>query len=88
MPGTMIHETWSHLVLQNPGTDTAKGKWSTWKEAMEVDKVSVSGDAMADIAEDVAETVQVYGSTKGKPKYDEYKAMVPERMAILEKELG
>jgi hypothetical protein len=49
--------------------------------------VSVSGYAMADIAEDVAETVKVYGSTKGTPKFDEYKRMVPARFAMLEKEM-
>ncbi len=43
---------------------------------------------MNDIAEDVAEAVRVYGSTKGAPKYKEYKAIIPNRLAILERELG
>lgn len=88
MRGTMIHEsghTWSY---RNWGTDKSKGKWLDWKKAMDSDGVSVSNYARSDIAEDVAETVQVYGSTKGKPKYDEYKKIIPARLAILEKEIG
>jgi hypothetical protein len=87
MRGTMIHETGHTWSYQNWGRDETKGKWVDWKKAMDADRVSVSGYAKAAIAEDVAETVQVYGSTKGKPKFEEYKRMVPHRFAILEKEL-
>lgn len=86
--GTMIHETGHTWSYQQWGTDETKGKWLVWKAAMAKDGNSVSGYAQASIAEDVAETVQIYGSTKGTPKYDEYKAIVPERMKILEAELG
>jgi len=88
MRGSMIHETGHTWSYQQWGQDTTQGKWVDWKNAADQDRVSVSGYAMNDIAEDVAETVRVYGSTKGKPKYDEYKAMIPKRLAILEKELG
>lgn len=88
MRGSMIHETGHAWSYQSWGEDTTKGKWVDWKTAMDADRVSVSGYAMNAIAEDVAETVRVYGSTKGKPKYDEYKAMIPNRMTMLEKELG
>ena len=88
MRGSMIHETGHTWSYQQWGNDTAQGKWLVWKDAAAKDRVSVSGYAMNDIAEDVAETVRVYGSTKGKPKYDEYKAMIPNRLTILERELG
>jgi hypothetical protein len=86
MKGTMIHETGHAWSYQKWGTDKAKGKWVDWKTAMDKDKVAVSDYAKASIAEDVAETIQVFGSTKGAPKYDEYKKMVPARFAILETE--
>ncbi len=88
MRGSMIHETGHTWSYTNWGEDTAKGKWLDWKTAMSKDRISVSKYAMNDIAEDVAETVRVYGSTKGKPTYDEYKAMIPNRLQILEKEIG
>jgi hypothetical protein len=88
MRGSMIHETGHTWSYTNWGQDKSKGKWLVWKAAMDKDRVSVSQYAMNDIAEDVAETVQVYGSTKGKPTYNEYKAMIPNRLEILEKEIG
>lgn len=83
MRGTMIHETghtWSYKAW---GTDKTKGKWLDWKAAMDKDRASVSGYAMASIAEDVAETIQVYVSTQGNPKFEEYKKIVPNRFAML-----
>lgn len=88
MRGTMIHEFGHTWAFRKWGEDTKKGKWVDWKKAMKSDGVSVSRYAGVDIAEDVSETIQVYGSTKGKPKYEEYKKIIPARMAILEKELG
>lgn len=86
MRGTMIHETGHTWSYKTWGTDTTKGKWVDWKSAMDKDKVSVSGYAMASISEDVAETIQIYVSTQGTAKNDEYKQMVPNRFAILDKE--
>ncbi|WP_428261433.1 eCIS core domain-containing protein [Haliangium sp.] len=83
MRGTMIHETGHTWSYKTWGEDKTKGKWLEWKAAMDKDRVSVSGYAMASIAEDVAETIQVYVSTQGTPRFDEYKAMVPARFAML-----
>jgi hypothetical protein len=88
MRGTLIHETGHTWSYKTWGNDKTKGKWGDWKACMDKDRVSVSGYAMNDIAEDVAETVQVYGSVKGTPKYEEYKAIIPSRLAMLEKEMG
>ncbi len=84
MTGTMVHEsghTWSY---QTWGEDETKGGWVSWKAAMDKDQASVSGYADAAIAEDVAETVQVYNTTKGAPSHEEYRAIVPERFKILD----
>lgn len=83
MRGTMIHETGHTWSYKTWGTDETKGKWVDWKAAMAKDKTSVSGYAMASIAEDVAETIQVYVSTQGTAKFEEYKSIVPNRFAML-----
>jgi hypothetical protein len=46
----------------------------------------VSTYATASIAEDVAETIQVYVSTKGSPRFEEYRQIVPNRFKILDVE--
>ena len=87
MNGTMIHETGHTWSYKQWGTDTTKGGWVKWQTAMDTDKTSPSNYATNTIAEDVAETIQLYASTKGKPAYDEYKAILPNRFAILEAEM-
>jgi len=82
----MVHETGHTWSFKNWGEDKTKGKWLEWKKAMDADKVAVSGYATNDIAEDVAETCRVYVSSKGTARYKEYKAMVPNRFAILKAE--
>lgn len=88
MRGTMVHETGHSWSYSKWGNDTTKGKWAEWKIAMDKDKVAVSDYAKNAIAEDVAETIQVYGTTKGTPRFNEYKTIVPHRFAILEQEYG
>jgi hypothetical protein len=85
--GTVMHETGHVWSAKTWGDDRAKGGWVRWKAAMDSDRVAVSGYAQNSIDEDVAETIQIYSSTKGTPKYDEYKTLVPARLALLEKEL-
>lgn len=86
MRGTMVHETGHTWSYKTWGQDTAKGKWLDWKAAMDKDKVAVSDYATNSISEDVAETIQVYATTKGSAKFDEYKGMVPNRFGILDSE--
>ena len=50
------------------------------------DKIAVSGYAMTTIFEDLAETIRVYVSTKGTPRFAEYEAIVPNRFEMLKKE--
>lgn len=82
----MVHETAHTWSYKTWGTDKAKGKWLDWKKAMTDDKTSVSGYAMSDIAEDIAETIRTYVSTKGAPRFKEYEKIVPHRFAILKAE--
>jgi hypothetical protein len=86
MRGTMIHETGHTWSYRTWGEDTTQGKWVEWQNAMTSDKVSVSGYANASISEDVAETVTVYVSTKGTPQFEEYRNIVPQRFAMLDRE--
>jgi hypothetical protein len=82
----MTHETGHTWSFKHWGTDETKGKWLDWKHAMQADKTSVSGYATSAIAEDVAETIRVYVSTKHTPRHEEYQRIVPHRFAILKKE--
>ncbi len=85
--GTMQHET-GHVWSQRTwGTDRTQGRWVDWRAAMQSDRVSVSSYAGEDIQEDVAETVQAYGTTKGAPAHEEYRRMVPARFTILDADL-
>ena len=86
MKGTMAHETGHTWSYKTWGEDETKGKWLDWKAAMAKDKVSVSGYAMKAIAEDVAETIQVYVTTEGSPRKAEYRKIVPARFDVLDKE--
>jgi hypothetical protein len=82
----MVHETAHTWSYKTWGEDKAKGKWLEWKKAMDDDKVSVSGYATAAIAEDVAETIRVYVSTKGTARFTEYQRIVPKRFEMLKAE--
>ena len=83
---SMMHETGHSWSYQQWGTDEKKGKWIDWQKAMDADGTSVSAYAKSAIAEDVAETVKIYGSTFGTPRFDEYRKIVPKRFEILDKE--
>ncbi len=88
LQGSMIHETGHTWSKQQWGQDTTSDAWKPWRDAMASDGVSVSTYADNSVDEDVAETIQVYGSTYNTPAYDEYAAMVPARFAILDREMG
>jgi WXG100 family type VII secretion target len=86
MRGTMIHETGHTWSYKTWGTDQAKGEWVNWQKAMDADKGHVSKYAQNAIAEDVAETIQAYVSTKGTPKFDEYRKQFPNRWKMLDEQ--
>jgi hypothetical protein len=82
----MVHETGHTWSFKTWGQDTTKGKWVDWQKAMTDDKASVSGYATSAIAEDVAETIRVYVSSKATPRFAEYQQIVPHRFAIVKAE--
>lgn len=82
---TMVHETGHSWSRSQWGDDTSAAAWQPWRDAMARDRISVSNYATASIDEDVAETVQVFNTSKGTPQHAEYRAMVPARFAILDR---
>ena len=86
MKGRVVHETGHTWAYKTWGEDKTKGKWLDWKKAMDKDRVSVSGYALADVAEDVSETLVAYVTTKGSPANDEYRKIVPNRFSMLDTE--
>jgi hypothetical protein len=86
MPGSIIHESGHAWAKRTWGNDTTQGKWVEWQEAMDKDKVAVSIYARESISEDVSETLHVYAGTRGTPKFDEYRSIVPHRFAMLDRE--
>lgn len=87
MAGSMIHETGHTWSYKTWGEDTTRGGWVQWRAAMTADRTSVSGYAQNAIAEDVAETIDVYGATRGTPAFAEYQRIVPNRFRILDEQL-
>jgi WXG100 family type VII secretion target len=87
MRGSMIHETGHTWSYKTWGDDKTKGEWANWQKAMDADKGHVSKYAENAIAEDVAETIRAYVSTKGTPKFDEYRKLYPNRWKMLDEQL-
>jgi len=86
MRGTMIHETGHSWSYQTWGDDKTKGEWANWQKAIDSDKGAVSKYATNAIAEDVAETIQAYASSKGTPKFEEYRKQFPARWKMLDEQ--
>jgi hypothetical protein len=84
--GSLVHETGHTWAFRTWGTNTKAGKWLAWKAAMTKDNAAVSPYATNAIVEDVAETIRVYVSTKGTPRFAEWELKVPNRFAMLKKE--
>ena len=86
MRSSMLHETGHTWSEKTWGVDTTKNGWVDWKKAMEEDKTWVSQYAKSSIGEDVAETIEAYGSTLGSADFGGFQKQVPHRFAILAKE--
>jgi hypothetical protein len=86
MQSVMIHETGHTWAFRTWGTDETKGKWLEWKQAMDKDHTFVSNYAKKSIHEDVAETINVYVSAQGSPRFKKYRQVVPHRFAMLDRE--
>lgn len=86
MKSSMVHETGHVWSYQAWGNDKTRGGWRDWAAAMTADGQSLSRYADSSIAEDVAETVQAYSSTQGTRRHDEYRRVVPNRFAVLDRD--
>lgn len=75
--------TWGHADDINP---TEWNKWEEWEKCMQADRIALSGYARTDVEEDLAETYVAYINTKGSPKFEEYRRIVPRRFAMLDRE--
>lgn len=85
MNNSMVHETGHTWAHQTWGADHTADAWAPWRDAMASDVVSVSNYATNSPAEDVSETLVVYSMSQGTPEFDELRAMVPARFAILDR---
>jgi len=85
----LAHETGHTLSMRWwGGADISKPSWSKWKDAMVADVASPSRYATASPVEDVAEAISTYFMTKGTRAFDEYRAMFPNRFAVLDEMLS
>ncbi|MDO8630666.1 MAG: hypothetical protein Q7R41_09235 [Phycisphaerales bacterium] len=87
MRGALIHETGHIFAAKNWGEDYTKGKWVDWRKAAQGDETWVSKYAQASPHEDFAETFTAYAGSKGTPRFETFKILVPRRFAILDREL-
>lgn len=85
----LAHETGHTLSMRWwGGADVTKPEWGPWKDAMAKDVIAPSTYATASPVEDVAEAIAMYFMTKGTKAFDEYRAMMPARFAVLDKMLS
>lgn len=82
---SFVHEV-GHLVSIDAfgSVDSSTPGWDVWRNAVANDVISVSRYATEKTHEDFAETYSLYMSSKGTPRHDEYRALMPSRFAILD----
>ncbi|HVE86377.1 MAG TPA: hypothetical protein VND93_26155 [Myxococcales bacterium] len=85
----LAHETGHTLSMRWwGGGNVSSPEWSRWKDAMAADVIAPSRYATASPAEDVAESIATYVMTRGTKAFDEYRAMMPARFAVLDEMLS
>lgn len=82
---SFVHEV-GHLVSMDAfkSVDSSTPEWDVWRNAVNNDVIAVSRYAKGATHEDFAESYSLYMSTKGTPRHDEYRALMPWRFAILD----
>lgn len=82
---TFVHEV-GHLVSIDAfkSVDSSTPEWDVWRNAVNNDVIAVSRYAKKAVHEDFAETYSLYMSTKGTPRHEQYRALMPWRFAILD----
>jgi hypothetical protein len=74
----MVHET-AHLIDSHLGKKVGPQWDKDWKQAMNDDKLIASQYGKKSDAEDFAEVYLLYKLSEGKPEFDEYRKMYPNR---------
>ncbi len=78
---SILHETghvWSYTSRQ----------WKAWDAAAKADGTVVSRYGQSSLGEDVSETTAIYLATRGTSQFDAYRAIFPNRFAILDARFG
>ena len=88
MAASLIHETghaWSGAKF---GGDLDGPAWAPWRDAVAKDGILPSQYASSSAAEDVAESTALYLSARDTPAFAEYRALYPNRFALLDQQFG
>lgn len=84
---SLVHET-GHAWSMREWGDEGGPKWSEWKTAAQRDGLSPSKYGRNAVAEDVAEAQVLFLESRGTPLHELYRALYPQRFAILERHFG
>ncbi|MFZ5441137.1 MAG: hypothetical protein ACOZQL_14100 [Myxococcota bacterium] len=84
---TMVHETGHAWSLREWGNDDS-AKWGEWKAAAQRDGLTPSKYGRNAVEEDLAESQVLYLESRGTPLHETYRAMYPQRFAILDRRFG
>jgi len=87
MKASLIHEAAHVWGRRQWGKDVEAGGWVRWREAMDRDGFHLTGYAHKSIEEDLSETMVAWQSTRDTELHGEYRAMVPARFELLDREL-
>ena len=80
----VVHETGHTWSFREWGVDENQGPgWAKWKAAMAEDVVAGTKYATNSTSEDVAETIRIYTTAKGTPRFAEYEKILGKRFEIL-----
>ena len=85
---SILHES-GHVWSQREwGGGYTSRQWKAWDNAARADGTVVSKYGQSSLGEDVSETTAVYLATRGTRQHDQYRAMFPNRFAILDARFG
>lgn len=80
----MTHEAGHSHSFEKWGAEMDGHAWEQWKGAAEKDGVVPSTYGESHVAEDMAESWNLYAQTKGTPAHDELRAIFPNRFSMLD----
>lgn len=85
---SILHES-GHIWSQREwGADYTSKPWKAWDAAARADGTAVSKYGQSSLGEDVSEATAVYLSTRGTRHFEQYRALFPNRFALLDRRFG